>query len=309
MTRKVILDVDPGIADAMALCLALNDPRLDVVAVTATGGSIGADQASRNVQAIIEQLDPNRWPRIGAADHDQLLRTDRRQLFGEDGLCGADLGVAELHNRHESVKVLADEIRSAPGELTIIAGGPLSNIASLLKYEPDLATQIGHLIIVGGTFTGPGDVTAAAEFNIYCDAEAARDVFQSPVTKTILPLCICTQVMLDFAVLDQLISGSTRDAVLLQKLLPGAFRAYRQHLGLEGIYVPEVVAIEVLLNPGLIKTERYFGDVEIAGGLTHGATVFDRRNYTFHQPNMDVAIEIDASAVTDCMLRSLSDKK
>jgi len=174
--RRVLLDVDPGVADALAICLALEDPRLDVVAVTGTGGNVVPEQATRNVQALIEQLDPARWPRIGAADPLQPLRTDGRELCGAGGLCGADFKVAELHHRHTSIKIIADEIRAAPGELTIIAGGPLSNLAAVLRREPELATQIGHLLIVGGTLGGPGNVTAAAEFNIYCDAEAASSV-------------------------------------------------------------------------------------------------------------------------------------
>ena len=92
MARKVILDVDPGVGDALAICLALTQPELEVVAVTATGGNVAPRQASRNVQAIIEHLDPPRWPRIGFADEDQPLRTDGRELWGVDGLCGADAG-------------------------------------------------------------------------------------------------------------------------------------------------------------------------------------------------------------------------
>ncbi len=89
MPRKVILDMDPGYDDAVALCLALASEELDVVAVTATGGNVGPRQASRNVQAIIEQVDPPRWPRIGSASTEQILRTDARHLHGDDGLCGA----------------------------------------------------------------------------------------------------------------------------------------------------------------------------------------------------------------------------
>lgn len=101
-------------------------------------------------------------------------RTDNRELWGVDGLCGVDLGVVELHQQHPSIKVLSEEIRSAPGEVTVIAGGPLSNLAAAFQIESDLPMLIGHLIIVGGTLDGPGDVTAAAEFNVYCDAESAR---------------------------------------------------------------------------------------------------------------------------------------
>ncbi|MEX0611085.1 MAG: nucleoside hydrolase, partial [Pirellulales bacterium] len=175
MARKVILDMDPGFDDAVALCLALSEPALDVVAVTATGGTVSPDQATINVQAIVEQLDPPRWPRMGSAASDQILRADGRHLFGANGLCGAHFAVAQRHHRHSSVKVICDEVRSAPGEVTIVATGPLTNIAAALQQQPDLASIIGHLIILGGTIAGPGNVTAAAEFNIYCDAEAARD--------------------------------------------------------------------------------------------------------------------------------------
>ena len=305
MTRKVLLDVDPGIADALALCLALTDPRLEIVAVTATGGNVPPEQATRNVQAIIEQIDPSRWPRIGAADPLQPLRTDGRGLCGNDGLCGADFRVAELHHRHSSVKIIADEIRAASGELTIIAGGPLSNLATVLQREPDLATQVGHLIIVGGTLNGPGNVTAAAEFNIYCDAEAARHVFRSPVTKTLLPLDVSSTAELDIGLLDQLPSESTGVGRVLHGLLPGAFRAYRQRMGVEGIRVPEAVAVVAASHPELLTTEPLYCDVETAGSLTHGATVLDRRQISAGQPNMDVVTEFDAQAAIDSILRSL----
>ena len=305
MARKILLDVDPGIGDALAMCLALSDPRLEVVAVTATGGNVVPEQATRNVQAIVEQIDPARWPRIGAAEPLQPLRTDGRELFGSDGLCGTDFSVAELHHRHSSVKVIADEIRAASGELTIVAGGPLSNLATVLQREPELATQIGHLIIVGGTLAGPGNVTAAAEFNIYCDAEAAQHVFRSPVTKTLLPLDVSSTVELDIGLLDQLPDESTGVGRVLQAMLPGAFRAYRQRLGVEGIFVPEAIAIVAALHPELLTTERLFCDVETAGSLTHGATVLDRRQVATQHPNMDVVTELDTHAAIDSMLRTL----
>jgi purine nucleosidase len=306
MARKVILDVDPGIEDAAAMCLALGSPALEVLAVTATGGMVSPEQATTNVQAIVEQLDPQRWPRLGTASPDQILRCDGPHLFGTDGLCGAHFAVAQRHHRHPSVKVICDEVRAAPGAVTIVALGPLSNIAAALKQQPDLASLIGHLLILGGTLGGPGNVTAAAEFNIYCDAEAARTVFQSRVTKTLVPIDITRRVTLNLDLLERLPPDDSPNGELLRQLLPGAFRAYRQHLGMEGIHLHDAVAIIASLSPELFTTERMYGDVETEGVLTYGATVLDRRRQPEHQPNLDVVVDMDAAAVTDCIIRGLT---
>lgn len=306
MARKIILDVDPGVGDALAMCLALNHPDLDVVALTATGGNVSPRQASRNVQAIVEHLDPQRWPRIGFADEDQPLRTDGRDLWGVDGLCGAQLGVVELHQQHPSVKVLAEEIRSAPGDVTIIAGGPLSNIAAAFQRDVDLPMQVRHLIIVGGTLHGHGDVTAAAEFNLYCDAESAQRVFRSAATKTLLPREITAQAAMTFDLLNRLPDERTPMGSLLRQLLPGAFQAYRQRRGVESMYVPEAVAVAVALHPELIGAERLPCDVETEGVLAHGATIIDRRRHVADErPNIDVATSLDAPAAIDCIIRGL----
>jgi inosine-uridine nucleoside N-ribohydrolase len=299
MARKVILDVDPGVGDALAICLALTQPELEVVAVTATGGNVAPRQASRNVQAIIEHLDPPRWPRIGFADEEQPLRTDGRELWGVDGLCGATLGIAELHQQHASLKVLAEEIRTDPGGVTVIAGGPLWNIAAMFQLDPELALQVGHLIIVGGSLDGVGDATAAAEFNIYCDAESAQRVVRSPATTTLLPRDVTSRAALTFDLLNYLPDESTSPGRLLRALLPGAFQAYRQRLGLEGIYAAEAVAVAAAIHPEFITTETLPVDVEVEGALTYGATVIDRRPRTLDRPNMDVAVDINAPAVTE----------
>lgn len=306
MARKVILDVDPGVDDAVAMCLALAAPQLEVLAVTAVGGNVLADQATRNVQAIIEQLDPPRWPRLGAASSERMLRADARHIFGPDGLCGAHFPLAELHHQRPSTKVIIDEVQASPGDVTIIALGPLTNIAAALQQLPDLATQIGHLIILGGTVGGPGNVTPAAEFNIYCDAEAARDVFRSQVTKTVVPIDVSNRILFGFDMLQKFPDGPSRTSQLLQRVLPGAFRSYRQNLGLEGIHLNDTVAVVAAMHPEMFTMERMHGEVETDGNITHGVTVFDRRRHPDNRPNLDVAVDVDAEAVADCICRTLA---
>lgn len=307
MVRKVILDCDPGIDDAMALCLALFDPRLEVLAVTATGGNVAPAQATRNVQAIIEQLDPPRWPRLGAASvPDAGLPVDGRNLHGIDGLGGAEFEVAELHHLHPSEKVICDQVRgAAPGSVSIIALGPLTNIARAFQRDPELPSLIGDLTIMGGTISGPGNITPAAEFNIYCDPLSAKAVFRSPSTKTIIPLDVTNRIVLTFDLLNKLPDQSSKVGNILHRILPPAFRGYRQQFGLEGIHVHDTVALIAALNPELFTIEEMAGDVETTGELTAGMTVFDRRRIPIWRRNMGVAQHLREREVVDAILRGI----
>ena len=308
MPRKVIIDCDPGIDDAIALCMALFDPRLEVLAVTAVAGNVSAEQATRNVQAIIEQLDPPRYPRLGAASPAEALAMfDNRQLFGEDGLGNAGLASSKLARQHPAEKLICDEVRAAPGEVTLICLGPLTNVAAALAREPQLISMLGRLVIMGGAVNGIGNVTSAAEYNIYFDPHSARQVFRSPTTKTLIPLDVTTQVTWSLDLLDQLPPETTRAGNLLRKTLPYLFRSYRREMGLEGIHLHDAVAMTAVLHPELFTTRDLTGDVETAGELTLGATVFDRRGIAHNRGDMEVALELDATAVSDCVVRALLD--
>src|SRR6185437_1377335 len=230
---------------------------------------------------------------------------DSRAIFGADGLGNANFPVAELHHQHPAEKVITDEIRMAPEAVTIIALGPLTNIANAFRRDPSLADQVGQLIIMGGAVKGPGNITPAAEFNMFCDPVAAREVFRSRTTKTLVPLDVTNQVVMTYDLLDQLPDESTNAGRFLRHVLPFAFRSHRQLLGLEGVLLHDAVAIVAALNPELFTTERLAGDVETQGELTLGATVFDRRHAPEWRANMDVATGVDSAAVIDAVMRAL----
>jgi inosine-uridine nucleoside N-ribohydrolase len=305
MPRKVILDLDPGVDDAVALCVALADPNLEVIAVTATGGAVPPDQASRNLQAIVERIDPPKRPRIGVADSLQPLRTDARDLHGVDGLCGAELPVAEKANRHLSPKVIAEEVRANPGEVVLIGGGPMSNIAAVLTRERDAAETLLDVVVQGGSVAVGGDVTAAAEFNIYCDAGSAREVFRSNLTPTIVPLDVVGSMTFGYDLLDFVRNRESRTCRLLAELLPNYYRAYRQRFGIEGVRLHSLVALLAAAYPGIAKTKPMHADVETSGEVTHGATVFDRRDVPDGEVNVEVITAIDAEAARDIVFRAL----
>jgi purine nucleosidase len=308
ITRKLLLDVDPGIDDAVAMCLAMFDPQVEVVAVTAVAGNVSADQATRNVQAIIEHLDPPRWPRIGVASMPEFGLPERDiRLHGPDGLGGAQFQLSELQHRHPSEKVICDEVRAAPGQVTIVALGPLTNLARALARDPSLGEIIGQIVMMGGTLTGRGNITPAADFNVYCDPESARAVFRSSAaTKTLVPIEVTNQVTFGYDLLDKLPDDDCRVGRFLRKVLPYVFRTYRQDLGYESICLNDAVALVAALHPELFEVELAAADVELSGELTRGATVFDRRRVRHWRTNIAVATKVDLAAAQDCILRGLA---
>ena len=308
MPRKVIIDCDPGIDDLVALTLALFDPRLEVVAVTAVAGNVPAEKATINVQAIIERLDPPRYPRLGAASPvEDAPYIDARHLHGPDGLGGVGLAVSQLARQHPSEKLICDEVHAAPGDVAVVCLGPLTNVARALARDPAIADDIGRIIIVGGSVRGIGDVSPCAEFNIHADPASARAVFRSATTKTLIPLDVTEQVVWTLDLLEKLPDDLSRAGKLLRGTLPYLFRSFRQHLGLESIVLSDAVGMTALLHPELFRTEDLSGDVETTGELTTGMTVFDRRPNASHRTDMEVALEIDPAAVADAIVRGLAD--
>ncbi len=307
MTRKVILDCDPGIDDAIALAMALFDPRLEVVAVTATAGNVSAEQASRNVQAIIERLDPPRFPRVGTGTApEQCAGTDSLQLHGEDGLGNIGIAVSRLHHRHPSEKVICDAVRANPNRITLVCLGPLTNVARAFQRDPDLPSLVDRIIMTGGSIGGIGNVTPAAEFNMHFDSNSARVVFQSPVTKTLVPLDVTRSLKFTLDVLDHLPAESTRVGAFLRRIFPFLFRAYHQKLGQESVFLHDVVALASVLDPDLFEFAEMAGDVETRGDLTLGATIFDRRPNPHWRPNMDVAVKMDRDKVFALVLKAIA---
>lgn len=310
MPRKVIIDCDPGVEDAVALALALFDSRLEVIALTAVAGEVSAEQASRNIQAVIEQLDPPRFPRVGSAlPSENAPAIDTRRTSGDDGLAGLAWNVSLLAHQHSSDKILSDEVRNDPELTTVICLGPLTNIARALQRDPNLEASIGRIIMLGGAVNGVGNVTPAAEFNMFYDPESARQVFQSATTKTLVPLDVTRQVKFGMDLIGELPDEHSLAGGFLRKLLTHSFRTYRMVYAQESICLHAAVAIIAAIHPELFDAKELSGDVETHGELTSGATIFDRRpeNRGRATPaNMEVLLDVDAAAVRDTVVRTLS---
>ncbi len=308
MPKKILLDVDPGVVDAMALSLAVFDPTVEIVAVTSVGGNIPAMDSGRNLQAIIEFLDPPRLPRLGLGNPpDDPPRVDFRHVHGIDGLCGTPLPVAELRSRHPAEKVICDAIRSDPGNIMVICMGPLTNIARAISRDPGLPELIRHLYITGGCVSTRGNISPCAEFNIFADPRSARTVLHAPCTKTLVPLDVTNPLLLMRADLDQMPGSETRLGSLLQSMLLPAFEAYAKCYDLNGIHIHDLITYMVATHPEWAESVETACDIETEGRLTYGMTVFDSRDVPTWPRNVDVVTGIDVRMMMRAIIEGLNE--
>lgn len=317
MPHKLIIDADPGIGDALAIAIALFDPEIDLIGVTASAGCVTGRMATRNVHAIVEHLDSPKWPRLGGLTSDIPVNSPAFDSVGEtltkingpSGLGDLEFEVADLHNIRDSARVLVELVKMAPNEVTLLTLGPLTNVERACDRNPEFLGLLKRLICLCGAIDGGGDVTAAAEFNAYCDPEAARNVLRLPATKTLIPLDISRQAVLTFEHIQRMaIDESTRRGRFLKQMLTYASRSYHEHLGLEGIPLREIVALAAVTRLELFESRRMAVDVEVSGELTRGVTVADRRmTIPVHKLNMEVPYRVAEGGVLDYFRRILMD--
>ena len=306
MPRKVIIDCDMGIDDAVAISMLLFDSRFEILAVTASEGCVAAAQANNNLQAMVSILDPARYPRLGmASPAEHAPPVDTRYLYGEDGLGNSNFEASMRHSALPAEKLIIDTVRANPDQVTILCLGPATNLAKALRREPNLASQIDQIIMTGGSMDGHGNVTACSEFNFHFDPISAKTILNSRITKTLVPLDITRQVGFGLDFLEQLPAESSRCGYFLRQILPFAFRSYRQHLGQETIMLNDTVGALVLLEPELFQTALVPCDVETEGQLTRGMLVSDRRNLPEGRPNVHVVTGVVADQVRQFIVDQL----
>lgn len=310
MPRKLIIDADPGIGDAFAIALAALDPGLELVGVTAVPGCVAGAVATRNILAVMESVDPDRRPRFGASSgmRPSIASDDRPshgtfdpiRLTGDYGLGTSELPFAELHHPRESARLMVDLVRAHPHEITLLTLGPLTNVAIACELASDFLDNLQRLVILGGAFQKGGNVTAAAEFNMYVDPESARSVLRSSTMRTLLPLDVVTQPVLTFEHFDRL--RQNRPLALrwfFDELLPFSLRAHHEQLGLESLPLQEVTALAFVAEPRHFHTRSLALDIELEGSLTRGATIPDYRRTGHSSCRVDVADTVDAQGVLD----------
>jgi inosine-uridine nucleoside N-ribohydrolase len=305
MARKLIIVTDPGIDGAFAVALALHDPELELLGLAATAGNVSAEQATRNVHILIEQLDPPRWPRLGAALPIEY-GLDAVKLHGPGGLGGMDFPCAQLHHPHPSDKLISDLVRLYPKEVSVVLMGPASVFARALDRDSEIAELVERLIVVGGSWHEPGDASAVAEFHFFCDPLAARQVLRCGAPITLLPLDVTHKLLFAPTELLSLPDSESRTTSFLRRVVPQGITGAASLFGIEGFYLQDVLGLIPLVLPAALTTRSTAVDVELNGELTRGMSVFDGRWGSSAKSNVELATGVDVQPVRQYIQRILS---
>jgi purine nucleosidase len=285
--ETLLIDTDTASDDAVALIMALRSPSARVIAITTVAGNVGVEQATRNALYTSELCGAS-TPVYQGADKPLLRRLIPADWFhGKDGLGdhGYPLPRRSAETQH-AVEAIISTVRSNPG-ITLVTLGPLTNIALALAQAPDLVNNIGRCVIMGGAPCCEGNVTPAAEYNMWVDPEAARLVFHSglPIEMVGWQLCRGPAVIgpSDIEFIHQMGTELGRFAVECNST---ARQAYRTQTGEDGISLPDPVAMSIALDPSVgSESSRHYVDIETATELTRGMTIVDRLGVAGDQRN------------------------
>jgi purine nucleosidase len=294
MLRRVkplfVIDTDTASDDAVALIMALRSPEVRVLAITAVAGNVGVQQAARNALYTAELCGSEAPVFVGA---EKPLRRDHRSadwFHGGDGL--GDHGYPAPRRALEkqpAVDAIVQTIESNPG-LVLVTLGPLTNIAQALQRKPDIAANVSRCVIMGGAPCCEGNVTPAAEYNIWCDPEAARIVMHSGLPIELVGWHLCRgDAVLHLDDIQRVLSLDTPLACFAIECNSRAQEAYFEQTGERGISLPDPVAMSIALDPSIVtaRTENYV-EVETTSELTRGMTVVDRLRVAGNERNKAV---------------------
>jgi inosine-uridine nucleoside N-ribohydrolase len=304
MPTPVIIDCDPGHDDAMALLLALGSPELDLAAVTTVAGNQTIQKVTANAIRVLDVVSEHAIP-VAAGAHRALVYPARvaAEVHGETGLDGPDLPPPSrppepLH----AVALQARLLRDRPHTLAAI--GPLTNIALLLALHPELEPRIERLVIMGGGVAG-GNVTPAAEFNIWADPEAAARVFASELDITMVGLDVTHRALFSAERAEALRAEGRAGAVVAD--LHEFYRRFHLEIyGHDSVPVHDALAVAHLIRPDLLRTEELPVVIDTGLGPGRGQTIVDTLRRTGAPANARVALDVDADGFIDLLCERIA---
>lgn len=301
----IILDVDPGHDDAVAILLACGAPELDLRAVTTVAGNVPLEKTTRNALRILSLIGRTDIP-VAAGAAAPLARSlhTAEDIHGESGMEGPEIP-DEVFGAEErgATELIADVLRESAEPVTLVPTGPLTNVATLLREHPELRDRISRVSLMGGS-VGLGNTTPAAEFNVYVDPEAAREVFESGLGITMSGLDVTHQAGASPDERERLRSVGTVGEVVAG-LLEFFAETYERVFGFDSPPLHDPVAVAAVLEPGILETRPMRVDVECDSELTRGETVCDFYGVTGKPPNAEVGVQLDRERFFEILHRAL----
>lgn len=294
MPKRILLDTDPGIDDALAILLALASPELSLEGLSVVHGNCSLEQAVRNGLSILELAGAGHIPLARGCE----LPLVQPSLLAPETHGNTGLGYAKLPEpltqpvgQHGS-DFLIEKVLSSPGEVTLVAVGPLTNVALAIRKEPKFAKSLKELIVMGGAIRHEGNTTALAEFNTYVDPHAAHIVFHAGIPTTLVPLDVTYQCILMASDVERLLKLKSPITKFIKEATDFYMEYHDTWQGIKGCIINDPLALALTFAPELCDYEELPVDVDISGGVSMGKTFADFYNYQKKPANMRVALGV-----------------
>jgi pyrimidine-specific ribonucleoside hydrolase len=306
-TLRVVLDCDPGHDDAMAILLAAATPAIELEAITTVAGNQTLEKVTLNARRVCSTAGITGVPVAAGCDR-PLTRAPivAGDIHGASGLDGVDWDEPRVPvDPRNGVDLIIERAAADERPLTIVAVGPLTNVATALLRAPSIAAGLERIAIMGGAI-GLGNRTPSAEFNIYADPEAADVVFGSGVPITLVPLEVTHRALATEAVLDRIAALNTPVARMSVALMRYFAETYRRVFGFAAPAVHDPCAVAAVIDPAIVATRHMNVEVDTASDLSLGRTVCDVYGTTGRQPNADVGMDLDVERFWDLTIAGLA---
>ncbi|MBI4762085.1 MAG: nucleoside hydrolase [Chloroflexota bacterium] len=307
MPKRILIDTDPGIDDALAILLALASPELSLEGLSVVHGNCSLEQAVRNGLSILELAGATHIPLARGCE----LPLVQPSLLAPETHGNTGLGYAKLPEpriqpigQHGS-DFLIEKVLSNPGEITLVAIGPLTNVALAIRKEPKFAKALKEIIIMGGAIRHEGNTTALAEFNTYVDPHAAHIVFHAGIPATLVPLDVTYQCALMASDVERLLKIKSPITKFIKEATDFYMEYHDAWQGIQGCIINDPLALALTFAPELCDYQNLPVDVDISGGVSMGKTFADFYNYQKKPANMRVALGVRARDFIELFLERM----
>ncbi|XP_010522248.1 PREDICTED: probable uridine nucleosidase 2 [Tarenaya hassleriana] len=315
--RKMIIDTDPGIDDAMAIFVALKSPEVDVIGLTTIYGNVYTTLATRNALHLLEVADRTDIP-VAEGTHTTITNGTKLRIadfvHGTDGLGNQNFPPPKGKAIEKSApEYLAEQAKLHPGEISVVALGPLTNIALAIQLDPEFSKNVGQIVLLGGAFAVNGNVNPAAEANIFGDPEAADIVFTSGADIIAIGINVTHQVVMTAADRDRLASSNGKLAQYLCRILEVYYAYHLEAYNIRGVYLHDPTALLAAFLPSLFTYTEGVVRVQTKG-ITRGLTLLYNKQKRFAEvtewsdkASVKVAVTVDAPSVLKLVMERLMD--